>query len=81
MNYGCRYGLPHDFRILWENKNVKWEVCQICNVKMKWIKGFKGRIQNEAYLKAHARNFAQKIGATKRLYHRIYRPKICIINL
>lgn len=73
---GCRYrGIPHDMRIIHENPHVKWEVCQICGKRFRYNKGYKGRTDNVQYLKDHVRNFAQKFGATKRIYKKIYRPK------
>lgn len=78
---GCRYGLPHDLKIIFENKRVKWEVCQICNKKFRWLKGSRGRVNNPEYLKAHVRNFAQRFGATKRIYHKIYKPYKCKIKI
>ncbi len=45
-----------------------------CNVKKRYNKGYKGRVQNTEYLKDHVRNFAQRFGATKRVYNRIYNP-------
>lgn len=74
MRMGCRYGLPHDMKNVHETKRVIWEVCQICNKKYRWNKSHKGRINNTKYLKVHLRNYAQKFGATKRVYHKIYRP-------
>lgn len=79
--YGCKYGLPHDMRILHENPKVKWEVCHICNKKFRWNKGYKSRIDNTRYLEAHARNFAQSTGPTRGLYMRIYKPKKSVIVL
>ena len=78
---GCRFGQPHDIRIVHENPAVKWEVCQRCNKKFRWNKGYKGRTDNMKYLEAHARNFAQPHGATKRIYNKIYHPEKCIIHL
>ncbi len=78
---GCRYGLPHDLKIIYENQSVKWEVCQICNRKFRWNKLNKGRIDNKKYLEAHVRNFAQKNGITKRIYHKIYKPDKCKIKI
>lgn len=79
---GCRYrGVPHDMRVIHENPQVKWETCQICNKKFRWNKGYKQRIQNQEYLKAHVRNYAQKWGATKAVYNRIYRPDSCVIKI
>lgn len=81
-DFGCRYrGIPHDLKILWENPQKKGEVCEICNKKFRWNKGYKARVQNAAYLKAHVRNFCQKWGATKAVYHRIYKPEKCIIKI
>lgn len=81
MRYGCRYGLPHDLKVIHETPRAKWEVCQICNHKFRFNKGYKTRIDNQEYLKAHARNFCQKFGRTKRLYMKIYQPEKCIIKL
>lgn len=79
---GCRYrGIPHDLRIVAETPHAKWEVCQICNRKFRWNKGYKARVQNAEYLKAHVRNFAQRWGATKAVYHRIYKPETCTITI
>jgi len=80
-NYGCKYGLPHDLKIIYEDESQKCEVCQICNKKFRWNKGYKGRIDNKEYLKAHIRNFAQRFGATKRVYFRIYQPEKLIIKI
>lgn len=80
-DYGCKFGLPHDMHVLSDTRVAKWEVCQICGRKFRWTKGFKGRINNVAYLKAHARNYAQQSGPTKRLYMRLYQPEKCIISL
>lgn len=73
---GCRHGQPHDLEITHETKTVKWEVCKICNKKFRWNKGYKGRVKNTEYLKAHVRNFAQRGGATKRVYHKVYKPEL-----
>ncbi len=81
-NLGCRYrGVPHDLEILHENPHIKIEVCTICNKKFRFKKGNKGRTDNVAYLKAHVRNFAQKSGATKRIYNKIYHPQKTIIHI
>lgn len=68
-------------KIIHETKSVKWEVCQICNKKFRWNKRNKGRVENNAYLKAHVRNFAQRFGATKRVYHKVYKPELTKIVL
>jgi len=78
---GCRFGQPHDMRVLHENPHVKWEVCQICGMRKRYNKGYKGRINNNEYLKDHVRNFAQKWGATKRIYNKIYQPEKTIIHI
>jgi hypothetical protein len=76
---GCRFGQPHDMQIVHENPRVKWEMCPICGGRFRWNKGYKGRIDNNEYLKAHVRNFAQKSGATRRIYNKIYKPENCVI--
>lgn len=79
---GCRFhGVPHDMKILGENRHEKWEVCIICNKKFRWVKGYRGRVDNKEYLKAHVRNFAQDNGATKRIYRKLYKPETCIIKV
>lgn len=80
-NLGCRFGQPHDLKTIHENPQVKWEVCQLCNKKFKFNKGYKGRVNNVEYLKAHIRNFAQSWGATKRVYQRVYHPENMVIKL
>lgn len=75
LRYGCRHGLPHDFITLHENPQRKVEKCQLCGLRKKWNKGYKGRIDNIEYLKLHIRNFCQKFGATKRCYYKIYDNK------
>lgn len=72
---GCKYGQPHDLRIVFENKRIKCEVCSICNKKFRWPKKFKGRVDNVEYLKAHVRNFAQRFGSTKRIYYKVYKKE------
>lgn len=73
--YGCKWGQPHDLTVVHEGPNVKWEVCTICNKKFRWNKGFKKRVENAKYLEAHARNYAQKGGATNQLFMRLYEPE------
>ena len=76
QNLGCRYrGIPHDLRIIKQNDRTKREICVICQKRFKFNKGYKGRTDNVKYLTAHVRNFAQRGGATKRIYHRIYKPE------
>ena len=76
---GCQGSLPHDLIILHENDKIKVEACQICNKKFRWHKGPRGRVDNQEYLKAHVRNFAQRFGATKRVYMKVYKPNKCKI--
>ena len=67
--------MPHDITLLHDSRRVKWEVCTVCNKKFRWLKGFKERISNVEYLKVHSRNYAQKGGATNRLFMKLYEPK------
>ena len=79
--YGCRWGLPHDMVVLKDTVRVKWERCSVCRRTFRWNKGYRMRIDNRRYLEAHARNYAQKGGATNRLYMRLYEPTKCKIIL
>ncbi len=81
MKYGCRGGQPHEFTGIFENKSIKIEVCRRCNVKKRYNKRAKGRIDNLAYLKDHTRQFAQPNGKTKRIYNKIYKPELMTIKL
>ncbi len=79
---GCRYrGIPHDLRIIHQDKKVKWERCSICNQKFKYNKGYRGRIANNQYLKDHIRSFCQSGGTTKAVYYKVYYPQKCIIKI
>ena len=79
-DYGCRHrGIPHDLVTIHETIVVKWEKCKICSKSFRWNKGYRGRVVNTAYLKAHVRNFAQRFGATKRIYNKLYNPHKCVI--
>lgn len=80
-NYGCKSGMPHDLESVSDTPRVKWEVCKLCSRRFRWTKGAKGRVDNPEYLKAHARNYAQPGGATRRLYMKLYKPEECIIKL
>lgn len=80
-NYGCRDGMPHELEHLSDTRQAKWEVCRRCSRKFRWTKGFKGRINNVEYLKAHARNYAQPGGRTNRIYQKLYNPEKCVIKL
>ncbi len=81
-DYGCKWSnVPHDFQPVGETSIIKVERCTICNLKESWKKGFKQRIDNVNYLKAHIRNFAQRGGATNRVFIRMYEPQKAIINI
>lgn len=79
--YGCKNGLPHDLTQVYDGRNVKVEVCQICNKKFRWNKRTRSRVDNVKYLEAHARNYAQKGGATNQLFMKLYEPENCLIKL
>lgn len=81
VRLGCKYGQPHEMKVLHENLRVKWEVCLICNKKYRFNKARNGRVNNTEYLKIHVRNFAQRDGATKRVYNKVYHPERCIIKI
>ncbi len=71
--------MPHDMKIIHETPVAKWEVCQRCNMKRRYNKGYKGRVDNVQYLKDHVRSFAQKNGPTRRVYKKVYQPEKCTI--
>jgi hypothetical protein len=79
--FGCRFGQPHNMVRLGENAQQIWEKCNICQHTYHWNKGYKGKVENTKYLKAHVRSFAQVNGATKRVFFKIYYPEKCIINI
>ncbi len=81
MRFGCRWGLPHDFHQVVDTKAYKIERCSICKMRKKWNKGYRLRIDNNGYVKAHVRNYAQPNGSTKRVYAKIYQPERLIINI
>lgn len=79
---GCRFkGVPHEMTLIHENPQIKVERCQLCNQSFRWRKGYKQRIDNKEYVKAHLRSFAQKFGATKRVYKRLYSRDETIIRI
>lgn len=78
---GCRFGQPHDFKIIHETPHVKWEQCTICRLRKRYNKGYRGRVNNTEYLKDHVRNFAQRGGATKGIYNKVYQRENCIITI
>jgi hypothetical protein len=77
--HGCRYGAPHDLYVVGETRTLKVERCLRCPASFRWVKGYKERVDNKAYLEAHARNYAQRGGATNRLFMRLYEPEKCKI--
>lgn len=79
--YGCKFDLPHDLKLVFDGKNIKVEVCTVCNRKFRWAKRFKSRVDNVKYLEAHARNYAQKGGRTNRLFMKLYEHENCVIKL
>ena len=80
-HYGCRGRMPHDLENKFENNKIKVEICKICGIQVRFKKGYKGRIDNRAYLEAHQRNFAQRGGRTKRLWHKVHEPEELIIKI
>ena len=88
MNYGCNGGWPHEYETR-KNKdgavldfaNAKWEICIRCGRKIRWKKDSRGRVDNNAYLKAHIRNFCQPWGATRKTFIKIYHPQMNKIRL
>lgn len=81
MRFGCRWGQPHDFRQVIDTLAYKIDKCFICGMKKRWNKGYRLRIDNNAYVKAHVRNFAQPGGTTKRVHAKLYKPEKLIIHL
>ncbi len=79
--FGCRWGMPHDFKQIHVGKTYKVEKCLLCGVRKRWNFGFKGRVDNPEYLKDHVRQFAQKFGSTRRVYNKLYRPEKSIIYI
>ena len=78
---GCRFGQPHNLVKLGENPQQLWERCNICGKTFHWNKGYKGRMDNIEYLKAHVRQLAQDFGSTERVFKKLYQPEKTIINL
>lgn len=79
---GCKGGLPHDLIATHETSKVKCEVCVLCGKRFRWNKiGRNQRVDNDEYLRAHIRNFAQPGGRTNRVYNQIYKPNKMTITL
>lgn len=79
--FGCRFGQPHDFQFVGENKAIKVEVCAICRARRRWQKDAKGRVDNVNYLRDHVRQYAQPSGSTKRVFMKLHEPEQCIITI
>lgn len=80
-DFGCRFGRPHDMVRVHEGPQLIVERCKNCPKRFRWNKGFKGRIANAAYLKAHIASFAQRFGATQRVFMKLYETKKTTITL
>lgn len=80
-DYGCRGQLPHDLHTEYEDDRIKVERCYRCGKQVRFKKHYKGRVDNRAYLEAHAGTFAQRWGRTKRLYWKINDPDKTIIKI
>lgn len=65
----------HNYELVGENAEAIVEVCKECKHKLISRKDEKGRTDNQAYLKEHARDFSQPTGATKKIFNRFYTIK------
>jgi hypothetical protein len=81
LRLGCRFGQAHEFETVKETSQFKVERCKICGIRKKYNIGYKSRSNNIEYLKDHVRNFAQKGGATNRVFLKIYEPEKIIIYI
>ncbi len=54
-----------------EDDNAQYEVCDFCH-RRKVYRKVDGRIDNQAYLRDHVRDFCQPYGATAQVYGEIY---------
>lgn len=79
--FGCRFGQPHDFEQIKDTKTAKFERCRICGVRKRWNKGYRGRVDNVAYLRDHVRQYAQPTGSTKRVFMKLHQPEDCVIKI
>ena len=73
--------MPHDPVTLFENKKCKIEKCKLCGKRIRFNKGFKGRVDNIEYLQFHVRKFAQPNGSTKRVYLKMHDPESLVIKI
>lgn len=81
VRLGCRFGTAHQFHTIKDTVKAKWEKCVICGERKVWVKGNKFRIDNNGYLKAHVREYAQPNGSTRRVFMKIHHPEKCVIKL
>lgn len=81
LRAGCRFGVPHQYEIVKDTPSAKYERCVICQDRKRWNKGFKNRVDNNEYLKAHVREYAQPHGSTKRIFMKLHKPEKCIIKI
>jgi len=65
----------HDYQVIVSTDSGQIEVCRECKHRLVVKKDSKGRVDNVAYLKSHARDFAQKTGSTAKLFERYYNNK------
>lgn len=81
VRFGCRFGQPHDMVQIKDCPRYKIEKCRICSRRFRWNKGYKGRIDNVEYLRAHVRQYAQPSGSTRRVHAKLYHPEKTVIRL
>lgn len=62
----------HKYRRVSENSDGIVEVCVECKKKLTTKVDRHGRIDNAKYLKEHAADFAQRTGATAKIYEQVY---------
>jgi hypothetical protein len=68
----CEY---HNFTVINVDKDAQLEVCKDCGYKKKY-NIISGRVNNQEYLKDHARDFAQPTGPTAKIFEHFYgKPK------
>jgi hypothetical protein len=61
-----------DYIRIGENNDALFEVCSECKKKLTTKKGRDGRIDSEAFRKAHLRDFAQPRGITANIFKKYY---------
>lgn len=65
----------HDYKIINSTDSGQVERCVECGHRLIVTKDKRGRIDNAAYLKSHARDFAQATGSTSKIFNRFYNKK------